>query len=268
MAQYSYFTNSLVLLAAVALFLAVAVQAKPSAARLRGKHFDVLEERARNPAIDETIRGKTLQELGVQNYSSQGRGESLKELGMQHYSSQDQSRRKAQGQFTMNFFSVRCVELCGFVTECAYRWSYPYSHILPFSLHSQYNTKQVYDEFGPSVSNMGDTAGLRGIVYNTDAKDNGLVEEFIDGALQGTCSVVSSDGKQLCNYEIFILTNENSIGTIVATGTVSMELGTTNLLIIEATGDDFVEYKGGMITITYTAIGDQTVMDLGITFRR
>ena len=115
---------------------------------------------------------------------------------------------------------------------------------------------------------MGDTAGLRGMIYNNIAKDNGLDEEFVEGALQGTCSIVASDGKQLCSYEMFLLNpSTGTMGTVVATGSVMMELNTKNILIIEATGDDFVTFQGGMVSITYTAIGGQTVMDIDVTLR-
>mmetsp|Transcript_16856 Transcript_16856/g.36804 ORF Transcript_16856/g.36804 Transcript_16856/m.36804 type:complete len:161 (+) Transcript_16856:103-585(+) len=153
--------------------------------------------------------------------------------GAQQQQQQQQARRKTQEEHTINFFSV-------------------------------------YDEYGPSiVTSMGETAGLRGMIYDTQAKDDGLVEEFVRGALQGTCAVVASDGKQLCSYEIFVLNGTTgTIGTVVATGSVMMELGTRNVLIVEATGDDFVGYRGGMVSIMYTSIGDQTVMDLDLTFRR
>ena len=133
-----------------------------------------------------------------------------------------------------------------------------------------YQTKiQIYDEFGPFFVSMGDTAGCRGNIYNTQARDDGLLEEYVEGALQGTCSVVASSGKQFCSYEFFIVDESTgSMGTIVATGSVSMELNKSNILIIEATGDDFVEYNGGMITLSYTAISEQTVMDITVQLDR
>eukprot|EP00536_Pseudo-nitzschia_multiseries_P014692 jgi/Psemu1/327628/estExt_fgenesh1_pg.C_7520008 len=194
------------------------VDATKVSARLRGKHFAALEERARNPDIDESIYGKTLKELGIEQSSRQ--------------SNEGQGRRMFEEQVTISFFSI-------------------------------------YDEFGPKFGTLGDTAGVRGIVYDTDAKDDGLTEEHVEGAIQGTCTVVASDGKQLCSYEIFILNPEtDTFGTVVATGTIAMIVGMKNVLIIEATGDDYIKYKGGMITITYTAVDSQTVMDLDLTFRR
>lgn len=128
----------------------------------------------------------------------------------------------------------------------------------------------VFDEFDTSsLSNLGETAGSRGMIYDTNAKEDGLLEEYVEGALQGTCSLVSSDGKQLCNYEFFLMdSSSGALGTVIATGTVKNELDTNSVLIIEATGDNFIEYKGGMVVIKFTAIGEQTVLDLAINLKR
>ena len=116
---------------------------------------------------------------------------------------------------------------------------------------------------------MRDTAGFRGNVYNMQARDDGLTEEYLEGALQGTCSVVATNGKQLCSYELFLLDTPTGImGTIVATGSVIMDLNKSNLLLVEATGDDFTDFNGGTILLEYTAIGGQTVFNLGITLDR
>ena len=101
------------------------------------------------------------------------------------------------------------------------------------------------------------------MIYDTRAKDEGLLEEHVEGALQGTCSLVQSDGKQLCSFEFFLINPETgALGTVVATGTVKNEVDTNSVLIVEATGDELIGYKGGMVIIKYTAIGEQTVMDL------
>ena len=126
----------------------------------------------------------------------------------------------------------------------------------------------MYDEFDTSSSKLGETAGSRGMIYHPSAKDSGLMEEYVEGALQGTCSVVSSDGVHLCSYEFFFLNpSTGTLGTVVATGSVKLEVDKKSILIIEATGDDFVRYKGGMVTINYMSIGGQTVMDLDLTMR-
>ena len=107
------------------------------------------------------------------------------------------------------------------------------------------------------------------MIYNTNGKEDGLLEEYVEGALQGTCSLVTSDGKQLCSYEFFLMDSATgALGTVVATGTVKNEVDTNSVLVIEATGDDFIEYKGGMVVIKYTAIGEQTIMDLALNLKR
>jgi len=219
MAQ-SYLTNLFIcLLLLLVVVVPAAVDAKASA-RLRGKHFDALEEIVRNPEIDAHIRGKTLKDLGIEESNNKD----------------DQSRRKTQldddETVTLQYFSV-------------------------------------YDEFdNTALAILGETAGSRGMIYNPKAKDTGLVEEYVEGALQGTCSLVSSDGKQLCSYEFFLLNpSTGSLGTVVATGTVKNEVDTNSALIIEATGDDFVGYNGGIVYIKYTAIGEQTVMDITLAMK-
>ncbi len=132
--------------------------------------------------------------------------------------------------------------------------------------HSSPPPLQVYDEFGPPFMNLGDTAGLRGIVYDNAARTNGLKEEYVAGSLQATCSIVASKGTQLCSYELFMLDPNGSIGTLVATGSLNMNLNEQHLLIIEATGDDYVNYAGGLLGITYTATGNQFIIDVDIIF--
>lgn len=69
----------------------------------------------------------------------------------------------------------------------------------------------------------------------------------------------------MCTYEIFVILPE-FMGTVVATGSLSMEIDKQNLLIVEATGDDYVDYKNGFLAITYIATGDQTIIDLQLLF--
>jgi hypothetical protein len=122
----------------------------------------------------------------------------------------------------------------------------------------------LFDEFGPRFTTLGDTAGVRGTVYNADARMNGLAEEYIEGSIEGTCSSVASKGTLLCTFEIFLLDSKSGfMATLIATGSVSLELFQPNLLIIEATGDDF-DYKKGLLALTYTAGGEQPVAELDI----
>jgi energy-converting hydrogenase Eha subunit B len=91
-----------------------------------------------------------------------------------------------------------------------------------------------------------------------------LTEEYIEGAMDGTCSSVASKGTLLCTFEFFLLDSETGfMATLVATGSVSLELFQPNLLIIEATGDDF-GYKNGLLALTYTAGGAQPVVEIDI----
>lgn len=111
---------------------------------------------------------------------------------------------------------------------------------------------------------MGDTAGVRGTIFSNDARLNGLTEEYVEGGLDGTCSSVSSKGTLLCTFEILLLDAKSGfMATLVATGSVSLELFQPNLLIIEATGDDF-GYKNGLLSLTYTAGGAQPVVEIDI----
>jgi len=165
------------------------------------------------------------------------RGKTLKELGVQQ-ALENRERRRAQflddtePELTLSYFSV-------------------------------------YDEFvTTNMTALGETSGSRGVIYDVLAKDEGLIEEHVEGALQGSCSLVSSDGKQLCSFEFFLMDpSTGSLGTVVATGTVKNEIDTNSVLIIEATGDDFIGYSSGMVIIKYTAIGAQTVMDFELAMK-
>jgi hypothetical protein len=104
-------------------------------------------------------------------------------------------------------------------------------------------------------------------VYDNAARENGLEEQYVAGSLQATCSIVASKGTQLCSYEIFIIDEDSgSIATLVATGSLNMDLNTQHLLIIEATGDDYAIFGGGLLGITYTATGNEFVIDIDIIF--
>ena len=78
------------------LALSTTIDAKPSA-RLRGKHFEALEELARNPRIDAAIRGKTLKEFGIEERDNRD----------------DPARRDLQtdDEMTLRYFSVRTIQL-------------------------------------------------------------------------------------------------------------------------------------------------------------
>jgi hypothetical protein len=115
------------------------------------------------------------------------------------------------------------------------------------------------------LTKLGETAGARGLVYDVSAKEFGISEGFVSGAFQATCTVVASTGIQLCTYEIFIVRDE-FVGTVVATGSLTLELDKQNLLLIEATGDEYKPYKNGFVGITYIAVGDEYVIDIELLF--
>ena len=91
---------SAILFVCLVLVVQVAIGAKQNA-RLRGKHFEALEEIARNPQIDEHIRGKTLKDLGI-------------EQSLKNKEEEEQARRKIEGieigdtaDISLKYFSVR-----------------------------------------------------------------------------------------------------------------------------------------------------------------
>ena len=56
------------------------------------------------------------------------------------------------------------------------------------------------------------------------------------------------------------------MATLVPTGSVSMELFQPNLLIVEAVGEDFTQYRSGILALTYTAAGAQPVVEIDLVF--
>ena len=130
---------------------------------------------------------------------------------------------------------------------------------------------QIYEEFGPSVSRLGETAGLRGYIfdYSKYGQDEPLSEYDVIGALRGTCSVVGgANGEDhFCTYEILIRVEEGyeGFGTVIASGSLTYEVEDGGYLIVEGLGNDF-EYReqGGICTLTYRATGMQNVLEIDI----
>ena len=58
--------NTILATLLLCLLAAVSIHAASPSARLRGQHFDALEEFVRSPEIDAAIRDKTLKELGIE----------------------------------------------------------------------------------------------------------------------------------------------------------------------------------------------------------
>jgi hypothetical protein len=121
----------------------------------------------------------------------------------------------------------------------------------------------VYDEFGPSVSNLGETAGLNGLIYNMTRYSTGgqLTSEDVIGALKGSCSVVSRSNDHFCTYELLIAEDDGSaFGSVISSGALEYQPGGGGFLIVEAAGDAYKEYRGGILQLTYQMIGEQTIL--------
>lgn len=74
----------------------------------------------------------------------------------------------------------------------------------------------------------------------------------------------------LCSYEFFLFNEETgAMGSVIATGTVKYATDIASVLLIEATGDEFVDYDNGYVIIRYTNIDEeQTIMDFEFAFSR
>eukprot|EP00339_Tiarina_fusa_P029520 CAMPEP_0117003956 /NCGR_PEP_ID=MMETSP0472-20121206/5103_1 /TAXON_ID=693140 ORGANISM="Tiarina fusus, Strain LIS" /NCGR_SAMPLE_ID=MMETSP0472 /ASSEMBLY_ACC=CAM_ASM_000603 /LENGTH=208 /DNA_ID=CAMNT_0004704777 /DNA_START=100 /DNA_END=726 /DNA_ORIENTATION=+ len=123
----------------------------------------------------------------------------------------------------------------------------------------------VYDEFGPSISTLGETAALNGYIFDFSKFGSGaLTEDDVIGALRGSCSVVGgNDGEDhFCTYEILIKSDgAESFGVVIASGSLTYEVDDGGFLIVEALGEDFEEKdQGGILTLMYKATGNQNVI--------
>lgn len=195
-------------------------------AKLRGvNNVDDLKQRAAHPIVRSDVRGKTVRELGV----LKGTTDDLPEKVTEKKGSDQQIGRKrslqGDGGRSLQFFSV-------------------------------------YDEFGPSVVNLGETAGLNGLIYDMSKYSSGkLTEDDVIGALKGTCSVVSSNHEHLCTYEILLTDGDgNSFGSLITSGSLEYKPGGGGYLIVEAAGDAYAEYESGILAVTYQMIGETTVL--------
>lgn len=112
------------------------------------------------------------------------------------------------------------------------------------------------------MSKIGETAGLNGLIYNIDSYATGqLTEDDVIGALKGTCSVVSSNYDHFCTYELLIAEADGSaFGSVISSGALEFKPGSGGFLIIEAAGDSYEEFKGGLVSFTYQTIGAQTIL--------
>jgi len=127
---------------------------------------------------------------------------------------------------------------------------------------------QIYDEFGPPISQLGQTAGLNGLIYNMSSYATGqpLTKSDVIGALKGSCSGVSTKNDQLCTYELLVASSgAESFGSVVTSGSLTYKAGGGGYLIVEAAGDDFAQYGGGILTLQYQTIGAKTIVMLELT---
>mmetsp|Transcript_35566 Transcript_35566/g.86080 ORF Transcript_35566/g.86080 Transcript_35566/m.86080 type:complete len:258 (-) Transcript_35566:503-1276(-) len=202
--------------------------------------FHALHERAmNNPTIPEKFRGKTLSDFVVSNSNNNKHQQPQRRQQQKRRRQQNNKNRQAQEQ-GIDFQNAAASPSTNFYA--------------------------VYEEFDPlPLKKLGETAGARGLVYDVAAKDEGIKDKFISGAFQATCSVVASTGIQLCTYEIFIVQGE-FVGTLVATGSLTLELNKQNLLMVEATGDEYKSFTAGFVAITYLATGDDYVIDIEFLF--
>lgn len=110
---------------------------------------------------------------------------------------------------------------------------------------------------------MGETAGLNGLIYNMDryAQGGQLGPEDVIGALKGSCSVVSTTNDHFCTYEILIAEEDGStFGSTISSGALEYKPGGGGYLIVEAAGDAYQIFRGGVLELQYQTIGEQTIM--------
>lgn len=222
-------------------------------AKLRGISngvFDMLKQRATNPVLRPDIRGKTVRELsaikGAELPEKKGAVPSRKNGVIK--------KRALQEGRKLEFFSVSIRSIVRTV-------------VTGMVFSSLLFVVQVYDEFGPSVVNLGETAGLNGLVYNISSYATGqLAEEDVIGALKATCSVVGSKDEHFCTFEVLIAEeNGESFGSIISSGALEYKPGGGGYLIIEAAGDAYKDFRGGILTIQYQTIGEMTIVMMELT---
>lgn len=74
---------------------------------------------------------------------------------------------------------------------------------------------------------------------------------------------------QFCNFELLIgEKDESGFGSVIASGGAEFRQGEGGLLIVEAAGDDFREFSGGIFSLTYDLIGKQTIISVELTLSR
>jgi hypothetical protein len=100
------------------------------------------------------------------------------------------------------------------------------------------------------------------LIYELSKFDNNeLHEDAVIGALKGTCSVVGNSDDHFCTFEMLFATQGNQgFGTVIATGGLTFGEDDGGYLIVEAAGDDFEGYNGGLLTVEYVSTGRNKVI--------
>lgn len=62
-----------------------------------------------------------------------------------------------------------------------------------------------------------------------------------------------------CTYEIVLFTNGDDLGIVVCTGGLRYAEEDGGFLSVEATGNEFSDGTGGLLSATYVSIGDVNV---------
>lgn len=95
--------------------------------------------------------------------------------------------------------------------------------------------------------------------YNSGVE---LTENDVIGALKGSCSVVGSQSDQFCSFEILLSEPNQSFGSVISSGALEYAVGEGGYLIVEASGDAYQNYGGGILTARYQSIGTTTIVTM------
>jgi hypothetical protein len=100
------------------------------------------------------------------------------------------------------------------------------------------------------------------LIYDFSKFDNNeLHEDDVIGALKGSCSVVGNSDDHFCTYEMLFVTPGNQgFGTVIASGSLIFDEDDGGALIVQAAGDDFEGYNGGLCTVEFVSTGRNQVI--------
>eukprot|EP00934_Nitzschia_sp_Nitz4_P001285 Nitzschia sp. Nitz4//scaffold34_size148208//134790//135501//NITZ4_002996-RA/size148208-augustus-gene-0.65-mRNA-1//1//CDS//3329548843//1285//frame0 len=124
----------------------------------------------------------------------------------------------------------------------------------------------VLNEYGPTISKLGESAGFYGFIFDVDSLDQEeLSAANVTGALKGTCSVVATDN-HFCTLEILKATsgetgtNSTTFGSLIASGVLEYAVDGSGRLLVEAAGDGYGDYTSGVVTVSYLSVGETISM--------